>query len=71
VYAIQNIAEVINGRLLSIADTNIEHLAYDSRKLQQPLTSLFLHSKPAMQMGTVIYRMPIKGVSGLLSSAKN
>jgi alanine racemase len=45
VYSIRTIAEIIKGRLLSDANVTIEHLGYDSRKLQHAQTSLFFALK--------------------------
>ena len=45
VYSIQTIAEIINGQILSNGDVAIQHLVYDSRRLQHPETSLFFALK--------------------------
>jgi Alr-MurF fusion protein len=42
VYTVQELCKVINGTfLVQEGDGNIEHLAFDTRRLQQPATSLF------------------------------
>jgi alanine racemase len=46
VYTVQELCNVINGTfLLQEGEANIEHLAFDTRRLQQPATSLFFALK--------------------------
>ncbi|HJW17790.1 MAG TPA: Mur ligase family protein, partial [Flavisolibacter sp.] len=45
-YTVQELCNVINGIfLLQEGEVNIEHLAFDTRRLQQPVTSLFFALK--------------------------
>lgn len=44
-YSVATISKIIKGRLTSKADIEIAHLVYDSRRLQQPQTSLFFALK--------------------------
>src|SRR5215217_8140192 len=42
IYSIQTICTAIEGKfILQSADDGIEHLIYDSRRIQQPSTSVF------------------------------
>lgn len=51
-YSIQTICSVIRGAFISYTlDDSIEHLAYDSRRLQQPTTSLFFAFKTSHNDG--------------------
>lgn len=70
-YSIQTITEVINGRLLSNADSKIEHLVYDSRRLQHPETSLFFAIKTVHADGHKFIRDAYKkGVRAFVVSDK-
>jgi len=52
VYSIQTICSVVEGAFISqSSDDTIEHLIYDSRRLQQPSTSLFFALKTSYNNG--------------------
>ncbi|MDQ6609934.1 MAG: UDP-N-acetylmuramoyl-tripeptide--D-alanyl-D-alanine ligase, partial [Bacteroidota bacterium] len=50
-YSIQNITDIIEGRLTGESDVPVRYLAYDSRKIQHPEASLFFAIKTAHNDG--------------------
>ena len=69
-YTVQELCKVINGAfLLQEGHANIEHLAFDTRRLQQPATSLFFAIRTEQNNGhnflTAAYR---KGVRNFVVS---
>jgi alanine racemase len=70
VYTVQELNQVINGNfLLREGDGNIEHLAFDTRRLQQPSTSLFFALKTEHNNGhNFLFAAYRKGVRNFVVS---
>jgi hypothetical protein len=57
----------MNGQLLTGSERSITHLLYDSRRIQQPFSSLFFALNQVETMAIVTCKRPMKKVSVLLS----
>lgn len=70
-YSTESIAKIINGALQGSASVSIEHLVYDSRKVQNPQSALFFAIKTAHSNGhDYVNEVYKKGVRAFVVSEK-